>query len=172
MFHYLYKTIRSDGAFYFGVHSTENLDDGYLGSGTRLLASIRKHGKSAHAKHIIKMHDTRELADLHEQQLVIRDLLKDPLCLNLTTGGKHGSHEHLLSTKQKMSAATKGVKKSEEHRRKISEALKGRKRSAEHCTNLSKVAQERVRNPNWVNPWAGEKGSAMVAEQNRRRSNR
>jgi len=169
MFHYIYRTTRSDGAFYIGVHTTHDMEDGYLGSGTRLLASIRKHGRDAHTKHIMEMIDTREAADAREQELVTRELLKDPLCLNLTTGGKHGSHEHHMSTREKMSAAAKGIPKSAEHRHKIAEALRGRKRSAEHCANLSRAAKARVADPSWINPWAGEKGSRMVAENNRRR---
>ena len=31
--------------FYIGKHSTDNLNDGYLGSGKCLLAAIKKYGK-------------------------------------------------------------------------------------------------------------------------------
>lgn len=170
MHHYLYKTVRDDGFYYIGVHSTENLDDGYIGSGTRLIASIRKHGKQAHSKTILETFDTREQADNREAEIVTRELLRDPLCLNLATGGKHSAHEHRLSTRQKMSASATGKPKSEEHKRKIAEALRGKKRSVQHCANLAKAAQARVQDPNYVNPWSGEKGSRMVAEQNRRRA--
>ena len=45
-YHYLYKTeCTVTGAFYIRMHSTSDLDDGYLGSGTILWRSIKKHGK-------------------------------------------------------------------------------------------------------------------------------
>ena len=44
-FHFLYKTTNLiNGKFYIGVHSTDNLNDGYLGSGKILRYSINKYG--------------------------------------------------------------------------------------------------------------------------------
>jgi len=90
-YHFLYKTTRFDGYYYYGVHSTDDLEDGYLGSGTRLRRSIRKYGYEAHTREILKFHDSRESVLLHEKELVNEELLKDPLCLNLALGGGGGS---------------------------------------------------------------------------------
>ena len=45
-YHYIYKTtcIIND-KFYIGMHSTDNMEDGYIGSGKRLWHSINYHGK-------------------------------------------------------------------------------------------------------------------------------
>ena len=44
--HYIYKTTCNiTNKYYIGMHSTSNLEDGYLGSGKRLRYSIRKYGK-------------------------------------------------------------------------------------------------------------------------------
>lgn len=45
-YHYIYKTTCTiTSKFYIGMHSTDNLEDGYVGSGKRLWYSINKHGK-------------------------------------------------------------------------------------------------------------------------------
>ena len=37
MYHYFYKIKnRINGHYYYGVHSTSDIDDGYMGSGKRL----------------------------------------------------------------------------------------------------------------------------------------
>ena len=36
MFHFVYKTYSPSGFYYYGRHSTTNIDDGYLGSGNGL----------------------------------------------------------------------------------------------------------------------------------------
>jgi len=46
--------------YYIGIHSTIKLDDGYIGSGVRLLRSIRKHGKENHIKEILEFFTSRE----------------------------------------------------------------------------------------------------------------
>jgi len=54
-YHYIYKTTcKITNRFYVGMHSTDNLEDGYIGSGKLLIYSIRKHGKENHVKEILK----------------------------------------------------------------------------------------------------------------------
>ena len=131
-FHYVYKTTRFDGKFYIGVHSTDQLDDGYLGSGQRLWHSINRHGKDKHAKEILEMFPTRQAAFDREAELVNHAMLLHEDCMNLIRGGG-------LSYEVDM-----------EHRRKISDALKGKPKPpgfAEHLreVNLGKKASDEVR---------------------------
>lgn len=44
-YNYFYKiTNLINNHYYYGVHSTDNLDDGYMGSGKRLHYAYKKYG--------------------------------------------------------------------------------------------------------------------------------
>ena len=55
-YHYIYKITRLDesGRYYIGMHSTDDLEDGYFGSGKLIIRSINKHGKEKHQKEILE----------------------------------------------------------------------------------------------------------------------
>jgi hypothetical protein len=98
--HYIYKTTCNvTGKWYIGMHSTTKLNDGYLGSGTILRHSIRKHGKKNHTKEILEFCETRELLALREAEIINKELLSDGKCMNLKEGGDGGfiSEEHMLN---------------------------------------------------------------------------
>ncbi len=86
--HYIYKTTcKVTNRYYIGMHSTNNLDDGYMGSGKRLRYSIRKHGVENHVKEMLEFFDTRELLTEREKEIVTSDLVNDKSCMNLVLGG-------------------------------------------------------------------------------------
>lgn len=89
-FHYIYKITRTDGKYYIGMHSTDNLDDGYFGSGQLLWKSIKKHGKEAHTKEILEFLPTRSELRERERLIVNEEILDDKLCMNLKLGGEGG----------------------------------------------------------------------------------
>ena len=91
-YHYIYKITRLDesGKFYIGLHSTDNLEDSYFGSGKQISRSIKKHGKDKHQKEILEFLPTREALKLREKEIVNEELLKDTRCMNLCLGGGHG----------------------------------------------------------------------------------
>jgi len=90
-YHFIYKTTNLlNGKFYVGMHSTNKLNDGYLGSGKRLKYSIKKYGIENFKLEILEFFDSRELLVEREKQLVNEDLLKDDNCMNLKTGGTGG----------------------------------------------------------------------------------
>lgn len=87
-YHYIYKTTCNvTKRYYIGMHSTDNLDDGYMGSGKRLRASIRKYGKGNHTIEILEFYNTREELKLREEMIVNSDLVKEDNCMNLVIGG-------------------------------------------------------------------------------------
>lgn len=87
-FHYIYIVVRFDGKYYIGMHSTDNLEDGYFGSGKYLRRSINKHGIEKHTKHIIEFLPNRQALREREMELVNEECLNDVLCMNLTLGGE------------------------------------------------------------------------------------
>lgn len=90
-YHYIYKIVNiKNGRYYIGMHSTYNLNDGYMGGGKRITNSIRKHGKDAHSKEILEYFDDRESLRIREIEIVNEDLLNDPMCMNLQPGGGGG----------------------------------------------------------------------------------
>ena len=90
-YHFIYKTTNLvNGKYYIGMHSTNDLDDGYLGSGRRLRYSINKYGKENHKVEVLEFVDTRkELADREREIVNLNEVVKEE-CMNLMVGGEGG----------------------------------------------------------------------------------
>jgi hypothetical protein len=90
-YHFIYKTTdtRNDN-FYVGMHSTDNLNDGYIGSGLRLKNLVYKHGKEIFNMEILEFHPDRCSLKKREVEIVNIDLLNEEKCLNLKEGGNGG----------------------------------------------------------------------------------
>lgn len=89
-YHYIYKITRDDGRYYIGMHSTDDLDDGYFGSGKLITRSIKKHGREKHTKEILELLESRALLVKREKELVSPELVRDVQCMNLGLGGHGG----------------------------------------------------------------------------------
>ena len=90
-YHYIYKTTNIiNGKFYIGMHSTSNLEDGYIGSGDRIKRSINKYGKENFNFEILEILQDRNLLKKREKEIVNQTLLEDKLCMNLVYGGGGG----------------------------------------------------------------------------------
>lgn len=95
-FHFIYvTTCFVSGRYYIGMHSTDDLDDGYIGSGKRLWQSIKKHGREQHKLEILEFLPTRAALRVREAEHVNEERIKlDPFCMNIAEGGQ-GGWEHV-----------------------------------------------------------------------------
>lgn len=90
-YNYFYKiTNLVNGKYYYGIHSTDNLDDGYMGSGIILRKEMRNYGKENFKKDIVRFFDTREDLVKYESEFVNEDLIRDKNCYNRSVGGTGG----------------------------------------------------------------------------------
>lgn len=128
-YHYLYKiTCTVSSMIYIGIHSTDNLDDGYLGSGTVIRNKIAKHGRAAMRKEILEFYPDRETALVMESVFVDDVLLNDPNVMNIRVGGKGCTVAHYK-------------KLSDESKQRRSAALKARWGDDEYRTSMTKLAK-------------------------------
>jgi len=90
-YHYIYKiTNLINGKYYIGMHSTDNLEDGYMGSGKRLKRSLNKYGKENFKFEILEFLPNRvELKEREKEIVDLNEIFKKE-CLNLTVGGTGG----------------------------------------------------------------------------------
>ena len=87
-YNYFYKiTNNINGNFYYGIHSTDNLDDGYMGSGSRLRYAYKKYGVENFTKEILQFFDTREELSDYEATVVNENLIVNENCYNISLGG-------------------------------------------------------------------------------------
>jgi hypothetical protein len=123
-YHYIYKiTCLRNNRYYIGMHSTDDLEDGYMGGGKRIKNSVKKHGKDAHRKEILEFFENREDLKNREIQLVNEELLSDPMCMNLQFGGGGG----FIDPEHQMKCSLAGAKspgRTEKSSKKLRELLK------------------------------------------------
>ena len=125
------------GQQYYGRHEMEDpdVDDGYMGSGTRITHALEKWGKECFDKTILHVFDNPEDALAKEKELIL-PVLNYERNYNLRAGEEEYS---VISdeTKRRISEAKKNP--SPETRRRISEANKGRKFSPETRRRISEA---------------------------------
>lgn len=86
--HIIYKTTNLiNGKIYVGMHSTDNLNDGYLGSGWILKQVIKKYGKENFKREVLLVLSNRKEAREVEALLVDTEFIARPNTYNLQEGG-------------------------------------------------------------------------------------
>lgn len=130
-YRYVYKITCLKGSlsghYYFGQHKTNNLNDGYTGSGIKITNYFKHYSKvdgETYIKEIIGFYNSDDELNNAEYQFIGDKYFTDPLCLNLCAGGNVCTPS--LETRQKISKKIKGLKRSEEQIEKIKKAAKKR----------------------------------------------
>jgi len=124
--HYIYKIIHTKtGKFYVGMHSTFDMDDGYMGSGKLIVASIKKYGEDKHTKEILVYAKSRSGLVKLEAEMVSEEMVSDKLCLNMKNGGHGGfaGEKH----KKKFQVAGRKKRKVNQTKRRIKKRIATRK---------------------------------------------
>lgn len=82
---------------YVGQHQTENLDDGYMGSGLRIQRAIEKYGIDNFEKTILFECSSEEEMNKKEAEIVNEDFIARDDVYNITLGG-HGGWNYVNQT--------------------------------------------------------------------------
>lgn len=83
----IYKiTNKKNNKFYIGMHRTNNINDGYMGSGKLIRRAFNKYGLDNFIKEILYVFDNEEAMILKEKELV----KIGSLSYNMNEGGKGG----------------------------------------------------------------------------------
>lgn len=158
-YNYVYKITNTiNGKIYIGKHSTDDLEDGYMGSGVVLKQAYKKYGLENFNKEVIDYYTSEEELNQGEIFYIAKfNSTNSEIGYNLTYGGEGGGKTE--ETKQKMSIAKKGKTHSEETKRKISEAFKDNPRNEERKQKMSQSLKGKE-------PW--NKGAHMSEETKRK----
>lgn len=87
-YNFVYKTVnKENGKYYIGKHSTDDMDDGYIGSGSALKAAIKKYGSENFDLTVLKSFETNEEAYAYEESVVTKEVVSDKMSYNQRIGG-------------------------------------------------------------------------------------
>lgn len=170
MYYIIYETTNLvNGKTYRGCHKTDNIEDGYLGSGTLLFKAIKKYGKESFNR--ITLEFCSNETDMYEIEkfYVDEDYVNRKDTYNIRCGGLGGRlHQHIIDiisnklrvpkseeTKERMRQAHLGTKRSDETRKKMSESSKNRPpvsyESREKMSSKAKSRKNNACDTIWIN---------------------
>ena len=125
-YHYIYQTTNNlNSKIYIGVHSTDNLKNGYIGSGTHLKRAIKKYGKHNFTKKILEYFPNSFDLYNREREIVNESFITNTNTYNMKLGGQGGCYRHSEETKKKMNKTKIGVPRTKLVRSKISNSKHG-----------------------------------------------
>lgn len=91
-FNIIYRTTNiKNGMIYIGCHSTDNINDGYIGSGFRLRKAIEEMGEENFLREILYTFDSRSKMLEKEAEIVNEEFISRKDVYNMVVGG-HGGY--------------------------------------------------------------------------------
>ena len=152
-YHFVYQTTNVlTGRRYVGKHSTDDINDGYLGSGNALLAAIHKYGSENFSREILSFHSTEEEAYRAEAKIVTQEFVDNRGTYNLLVGGNGRQAGVPLPqiVKSRISRSCKdfyvkhphhssGTMHSDSTKMKIGDSLRGRSKPTTECEHCGLV---------------------------------
>lgn len=85
-FVYITKNTKNN-KYYIGIHSTDKIEDGYLGSGKAIKAAIKFYGKEYFNRTIIEYTENRKDLLEAEKKWVTEEIINDKNSYNMALGG-------------------------------------------------------------------------------------
>lgn len=159
--HYFLYEIRNNlnGKIYVGVHKTEDMDDGYMGSGKVIRAAIEKYGIENFTKTILEEFSTSEEMFAREKEVVSEEFLLRENVYNLRRGGSGGfdyinnigipkflGKTHSEETKNKQRESSSGKKHTEESKTKMRNNNWSKREPEAQRKHASEISRDRQKN--------------------------
>lgn len=157
-FYFVYQTKNLvNGKTYIGVHSTNNINDGYIGNGIRsqsdsnfsntvFAASVRKYGISNFKREILSFYDSEEEAYEEEAYIVNEDWVASYSNYNVCVGGRYTvmskDARERLAKRMRENNPMKNPSTAMRVGRLVSERLKGRRFSDESKSKMRMSSKE------------------------------
>jgi group I intron endonuclease len=159
MFYYLYEIRNNlDNKIYVGVHKTEDMNDGYMGSGKVIQRAIKKYGIKNFTKTILEVFNTPEEMYNREKEVVNEEFLLREDVYNLRRGGfggfdyinnsgiaKFKGKKHTTETKTHLREISLGRESSQETKQKISDNNWSKKDPESQKQHASMISKKRER---------------------------
>ena len=142
-YHIIYKTTNIvNNKIYIGLHSTDNIEDGYIGSGDILKKAIKKYGKDKFHREVLYVFHNRKESRIKEAEIVDEDFCKRLDTYNIALGGmgvedQTGSKNHMYG---KIAPNAKQVKATHKDGTIV------RASSIEKLSSLINIARGNIRN--------------------------
>ena len=170
MFYTIYKiTNKINAKIYIGKHQTNDLNDGYMGSGKYIKRAIAKYGIENFQKEILFILNSEEEMNNKEKELVTKEFVDESTNYNLCQGGKGGFgyiNSNGLLTHEIRKKASINRWKNSEYREKIIPILLKTLHSEESKRKSLDTIKSKYPNGIFYNKTHNSESKRKIGEQN------